>query len=281
MLFAACKGGESENRDTDLLAEAYSKKLYKQDVQQALKGRDLKADSAFLFQEYIQTWVRQQALLHEALLSLNSEDKDKKQELENYKNDLILYEFEKKLLAKHLDLDIDDFDVLEYYQQNKKNFELKENIVKLIFFKLPKDVKRHNRWWNLLVRGRDKDLDQLTKLCVEQGGNFNRDEDKWFSFNDILKEIPINTYNQENYLSNHKNIRTQDRDYVYFVKILAFRVKNNLSPYEFEKDKIRNILINTRKTNLLKQLQEKIVQEAYDNDQIEIYENPSSQQEDL
>jgi hypothetical protein len=272
LLFMACKPGGAGTQDPDVLAIAYGEKLFVQDVQQALKGRELNADSAFLFDEYIQTWVKKQALLHEASLVLSDKDKNKKQELEDYENDLIMYEFEKKLLSQNLELEIEELDILEYYNKHKKNFELKENIVKLVFFKLPKNVNRINRLWGVFVRGTDKDLEKLTKLSVEQGGNFNRDEDKWFSFNDILKEIPINTYNQENYLSNHKNIRIDDKDYVYFVKILSFRVKNNISPYKFEKNKIRNILINKRKTTLLKQLQDKIVQEAYNNNQIEIFD---------
>lgn len=278
VLFIACSGEDAET-DSDVLAQAYGDKLYKQDVQQALKGRELQADSAFLYEEYIQTWVKKQALLHEAKRVLKDDRKDKEQELEDYKNDLILYEFEKQLLSTNLDLEVDDLEILKYYQNNKKNFELKENIVKLIFFKLPKDVKRKERLWSNFLRGTDKDLDQITRICVETGGNFNRDEDKWFSFTDILKEIPITTYNQENYLSNHKNIRTQGEDYIYFVKILSFRVKNNTSPFEFEKEKIRNILLNKRKTELLKQLQDKIVQEAYDKDEILIYGNEETNSE--
>lgn len=267
---ASC-GGSTSAEDPDLLAEAYGEKLYKQDVKQALKGRELNADSAFLYEEYVQTWVRKKALLHEATKALNEDEKNKEAQLEAYKNDLIIYEYEKRLVSQNLDVEISDIELLEYYRDNKKNFELKENIVKLIFFKLPKDVKRLNSWYSKFVVGKDKDIEQLTRLAVESGGNFNRDEDKWFSFNDILKEIPINTYNQENYLSNHKNIRTEDSEYVYFVKILAFRIKNNTSPYEFEKERIRNILVNQRKTELLKQLQDKIVQEAYDNNEISIF----------
>lgn len=275
----ACSGTK-QNTDTDLLAEAYGNKLYKQDVQKALGDRAMGGDSTFLYQEYVQTWVKKQAILHKAMESLSEEDKDKQAQLEAYRDDLIMYEYEKSLLERNLDLEIKEVELLEYYRNNQKNFELKENIVKLIFFKLPKSVKRLDRHWSKFVGGKDKDIENLTRLSVESGGNFNRDEDKWFSFNDILKEIPINTYNQENYLSNHKNIRTEDAEYVYFVKILSFRIKNNISPYEFEKDKIESILINKRKTELLKQLQEKIVQEAYDKNEIEIFSAPEIKTEE-
>ena len=143
--FGACSSSNDSNRDPDLLAEAYGEKLYRQDVKQALQGRELQADSAFLYEEYVQTWVKKKTLLHEALKALNSDSKDKEKQLEDYKNDLIMYEFEKLLLTKNLDLEISDLEVLSYYRNNQKNFELKENIVKLIFFKLPKSVKRIDR----------------------------------------------------------------------------------------------------------------------------------------
>jgi hypothetical protein len=138
----------------------------------------------------------------------------------------------------------------------------------LIFFKLPSDLPKIDKLWSQFQKGRKEDLEELTLTAVETGGNFFRDEDVWLSFNDLVKEIPINTYNQENFLNNTKVIRLNDNKFVYFVKILDFKIRNSASPLEFERDKIKNIILNKRKVSTVQRYEEELIRKGEENNKI-------------
>ena len=98
------------------------------------------------------------------------------------------------------------------------------------------------------------DKKELTILCQKYAVNSSLEEDTWYYFSDLLKEIPIQTYNQEEYLNNHKYIEMQDSLYSYFVKINGFKIKESTSPLSMEKDNIRNIIVNKRKIKLIEEM---------------------------
>lgn len=147
-----------------------------------------------------------------------------------------------------------DEEIETYYNEHSQNFELKENIVRLIFFKLSNSTPNLNTLWYKFNTGGKANLDQITYASVNGGGNFHRDEDTWLDFNDILKEIPITTYNQESYLNNHKVIRVSDDNFTYFVQIMDFRIKNSISPLQRERDRIRRIIVNKEKVSCCNKL---------------------------
>lgn len=271
LAFASCKKKASDEPYGKLLARVYGEELYASEVQAVFGKFNSPADSVAAVRDYVKAWARQQVMLHEAKETLSDEEQDKSLQLEQYLNDLLIYEVEQKLIARRLDTLVSDEEINKYYESNKDNFELKENIVRLIFFKLPKSMSGEEKLWNQFKRGKKEDYEDLTMRTVEMGGNFFRDEDVWLSFNDIIKEVPINTYNQENFLNNTTVFKVQDTRFVYFVKILDFKIRNSLSPLEFERDKIRNIILNKRKVSMLRSFEEKLWRKAEDNDKLTLF----------
>jgi len=77
----------------------------------------------------------------------------------------------------------------------------------------------------------------------------------------LLKQIPIKTYNQEEFLKNHRDLEYQDSAYIYLVRFKDFKIKESISPLSFEKERIRNIILNKRKIDLIKKMREDILNE--------------------
>ena len=92
--------------------------------------------------------------------------------------------------------------------------------------------------------------------------NYYLDDQNWLLFNDILKEIPINTYNQEEYLKNNRIIEIQDSVFVYLMNIKGFMIKESLSPLSFERNNIRDIIINKRKLALIENMKNDVYNNA-------------------
>lgn len=268
LIWAACSSDKGANPSGKLMASVYGEELYASEISAALGSISSQRDSNAAVKEFVNAWVKRQVLLHEAQEKLSDEEKDKSLQLDQYLNDLLVYELEQKIIGQKLDTAVSDLEINRYYNNNRSNFELKENIVRMIFFKLPSDLPKIDKLWSQFQKGRKEDLEELTLTAVETGGNFFRDEDVWLSFNDLVKEIPINTYNQENFLNNTKLIRLNDNKFVYFVKILDFKIRNSASPLEFERDKIKNIILNKRKVSTVQRYEEELIRKGEENNKI-------------
>ncbi len=235
--------------------------LYVKDLNGVLPKNISSKDSVQLINEYIDNWIHQQLLIKQAENNLPDDDKNFTKQLEDYKNSLLIYKYESQLIKQNLDTLITDNEIAAYYEQNKSNFELKENIVKVIYVKVPRKVPITTA---KLVIGSDRPADRkkLQDFCIKYAVNYYLDDQNWLLFNDILKEIPINTYNQEEYLKNNRIIDIQDSTYSYLLNIKGFMIKEGLSPLSFEKNKIRDIIINKRKLKLIEDMQKNVYTNA-------------------
>src|SRR5690606_24806390 len=93
-------------------------------------------DSIQLVQAYIEQWVRQQALLHHARRNVNINSEQLERQVEEYRNGLIVYEYEQALVSQKLDTVVTDEEIQQYYRTREELFTLKQPIFKLSFIRL-------------------------------------------------------------------------------------------------------------------------------------------------
>jgi hypothetical protein len=264
------------NNHTDelIIAKAYDKQLTLSDLQKVMPENIKGTDSINFVQNFINGWIKNQIILHKAELNFTGDYSEIEKKLEEYRKSLIIYNYEQQLLEQKLDTVVTPQEIEKYYNENKDDFTLKENIVKVIYVKVnntsPK-LKNVAEWYKLK---KPKDREQLESFCLQYAENYYLDDSSWLLFNDLLKEIPIKTYNQENFLQNNRYIEMRDSVYSYFVNIIDFKIKNSTSPLTFEKENIKNILLNKRKILFLEKMQEDLFKEAQKNNEFEIYTNP-------
>lgn len=265
--FCACTS--NQNSKEEALARVYNKYLYVSDIQAVLPANASEKDSIEMLNEYIDNWIRQQLVITQAEKNLSKEEKDFSRQLEDYKNSLITFKYESKLISQKLDTSVTDDEILQYYEKNKSNFELKENIVKVVYVKIPKNTSYTAA--RVLIRSdKPQDKKKLQDFCHKFAVNYYLDDQNWLLFNDILKEIPINTYNQEDYLKNNHVIEIQDSTFTYLLNIKGFMIKEGLSPLSFERNNIRDIIVNKRKLSLIENMKNDVYNNALKKGDFEI-----------
>lgn len=265
-----CKSNKNEREDDKVVARVNESRLYLSDLRQIVPLNSSKEDSIRLVKNYINSWVRQTLLINKAEANLSEEQKDVEQQLEDYRNSLIIYAYEKELVSQKLDTVVKDQEIEEYYNKNQKDFELKDNIVKVNYAKLGKDDKALPKIKKLFRSEKPEEKAQLEDLCRQHAVNYFMDTNSWLLFDDLLKEIPIKTYNQEQFLENNRYVEMQDTAFVYLVNILNFRIKDGVSPLSFERENIRSIILNKRKLNLINKMKDDLYKEALEKKQIEV-----------
>ncbi len=252
--------GKREPNKKDAFARVYDKFLFPENLAGIVPPNASESDSMLIIKNYIDNWIHQQVVLHKAESNLDEGKKDVEKQLDEYRNSLIRYAYEKALIEQRLDTGVSDEEIEEFYNANQGNFELKSNILKVIYLKLNKRSPKLNKVRDWYISDNKKDRDQLRDYCRQYALNYYLDEDNWLMFDDLLKEIPIKTYDQEQFLHNNRNIEIEDATTLYLISIKGFKVKNSLSPLGFEKNNIRTMIINQRKLKLVAEME----QQAYD-----------------
>lgn len=264
---------KNDNTDKKPVARAFDTYLYKSDITGIVPKGTKPADSLKILNEYITRWMQQQVIVHQALNNLTAQQTDFSKQLEDYKNSLIIYAYEKELIAEKLDTTIADQEIEDYYNQNKKDFQLKNDIVKIIYVKVPQKAPSQDKLKGWINSNDIKDKEKLATYCNQNAANYFLDDNVWLMFDDVLKEMPIETYNEDIFLQNNNNriIQIADTDYVYYLGIKGYMIKNSISPLSFEKDNIKKILLNKRKLDLVDKMKLNAFEQAQVHNDVEIY----------
>ena len=244
--------------------------MYIDDIKNSIPKGTKADDSLSLIKKYINSWVSEQLVLHAAEDNLNKAQKNVDQQLKDYRNSLITYEFEKELVSQKLDTNVSNAEIEAYYNQNKNNFELKNNIIKVVYVKVNKKAPQIEKLKLWCRSDAPKDKELLLNYCHQYAENFYLDDNVWLLFDDLLKEIPIQpTYNKELFLQNNRFLEVSDPASLYFVNIKGFQIKNSISPLSFERENIKNIILNKRKLKLINKMKEDLFKAAQGTKNIE------------
>ena len=262
---------DKNNSEEKPIARAYEKYLYLSELQELIPDNLAKKDSIEITNSLINNWIQQNIVLHKAEQNIAEENIDIEEQLEDYRNSLVIFHYEQELIRQQLDTLITDKEIEEYYKNNKSNFELKDNIIKVVYLKLNLDAPSIKQVKRFIQSDEESELEKLEDYCQRNAVNYFLDSDSWLLFSDLLKEIPIKTYNEEAYLKNNTFIEIKDSLYYYFVNIKGFRIKESISPLNFERERINNILINKRKLELIAKMKNDVFNEAQTKNDFEIY----------
>lgn len=270
--FVACgnkKNGSNENRE--VIARVNDASLYIENIRDIVPRGTAAKDSLELLKKYVDNWVHESLVVQKAEDNLSDEQKNVEKQLQDYRNSLIVYAYEKELVKQKLDTTVTPEEIENYYNSNKSNFELKDNIIKVIYVKVNKKAPGINKIEKWYKSENSKDKEQLTEYCHQFAENFYLDDNSWLLFDDLLKEIPIQTYNKELFLQNNRLVEVSDSLFNYYLNIKGFKIRNSSSPLSFEKDNIKNIILNKRKLQLITKMKDDIYKDALDDKKIELF----------
>jgi hypothetical protein len=271
LIFATSCSGFFKKKNERVLARVYDDYLYESELKGVVAPGTLSKDSLVITRSFIDNWIRQRLILQQAEKNLSGSQMDYTRQLENYKNSLTIYTYENELVRQKLDTLVTEEETQMYYDANQQNFLLKDNIVQMQYVKLPLKSAFSNQIKKLLNSADQDDKNKLADLCEKNAADYFLDNENWLLFNDVLKQIPIKTYNQEEFLKNHRDLEYQDSMYVYLVRFKDFKIKESVSPLNFEKQRIREIILNKRKIELIDRMQEDIFSNAQKKNVFEIY----------
>ncbi|MBN2681809.1 MAG: hypothetical protein JXR58_04835 [Bacteroidales bacterium] len=266
--FSSCKN-ETKDEKGNILVKVYDKNLYLEEVLDIIPEKLSPEDSLSFVQNYIDKWIKKQLKLRMAEKNLPQKEKNVQQQLEDYRSSLLIYRYEQYLIKQQMNTDISESDIQQYYQDHAKEFPLPEEVAIVLYMKFPKDLRDIYKVRNWYKSDNVDDFDLLNQYCVENAIEFHFGEE-WVLLKNIFDKVPLNTINYESFLKNTKFYETTDSAFHYFVHFKEFRLKGQESPLQFIIENIKTVILNKRKLELIKRLENSMYDENIKS--IEIYE---------
>ncbi len=264
LLFFSCKNDAEKTE----LAKVYDKSLYLEDIEGIIPVLASSEDSISIVKNKIDLWVRKQTILKRAELNLTDEQKDIDEIVEDYRASLLIEKYKQEFIKQELDTAINDSEIEQYYNSYPESFSLNVEVVKALFFKFSKEDKSISLFRQAYNSDNEESMIAIAEETADKYDNFKND---WVEFSSILNLLPNTINNAEAILSISKKVQTRDKDYIYFVIFKEYRLKGDAMPLELTKERIKIILLNKRKTNIVNELEKNIYQNDVKNGNIKIF----------
>jgi hypothetical protein len=229
-------------------------------------------DSANLMSAYTNNWIRKQLLIDEASAKIEFDEAEIQRKILDYRYSLIAYEYKSYYINQHLNKEVKEEEIKQYYEENQDNFPLKQNIIRGKLIRLPKDAPNATKIRTLIYSTRESKMEELRAYCFSYALMYSLEDSVWINFDDIIKNTPLAEIpNKVDFLKRTKYTESSDEKSKYYLLIKEYKKTDDIAPLEVVKDQIMDIIINKRKVELARNLEKEVYDKAVETNSFEIY----------
>ena len=263
----SCNFMEEQSSGDNIIAKVGNKFLYAEDI---LYEKSM-GDSITIFNQQVNNWIKKQLIIQNAFQNLEIK-KNINKKVENYKDDLILFEFEKYVFSNNKNFDVTAKEIESYYNENINDFILPYNLVKTLYAKLPVNAPSINSFRRDILNYPKSDLADIRSYCYQFAEKSYLEDTIWVKFEDLIINTPFpREIDKTEFLKYRKFYEFNDDGFIHFIRVLDKKVVGDFSPISFEADVINTILINNRKQELFDKLQDSIFSNSLKGIDYDIY----------
>jgi len=247
----ACNLSPPDETDP-ILATVHHHDLRMSKASQYITEGSLPKDSLSQLRSYVEHWVRETVLLHEAEqyfpADINIDDL-----VLDYRHSLIISDYEKNLVETQLDTFISTGELQEYYQKNKDQYQLERPIVRAHFVKLDNttdSLLQFREWWD---SSDSLDFQELIAFSNSHADVFMLEDSTWYKVEEIENLMPPGTWRSEN-MRAKTSLRFTDDQYEYYLRISESLLSTEIAPLSYIREQAVRFIMHKRKLDLLEKL---------------------------
>ena len=266
----SCDYINQDNLDTPI-ARVNDSYLYQKDIKNLIFENTSKDDSTIIVTNFINRWATKQLLIDQSIINLTQEKQDAYNDLVNqYKTDLYIEAYKSSIVAKRLDSIITIEELEKFYNQNKENFKLNDDLLKIRYIHIDENFSNTKELVEKFKRFDSIDKNELTNLSIKFKA-FNLNDSIWIKNDLLIGVLPVLKQNNNQLLKKTNFTQLQDSLGVYLVQIEAVLKTNDIAPLSYVKPTIEQIVINKRKQEILKKIEKEITIDAIKNKNFELF----------
>ena len=261
-----------KSSDEDIVARVNDTYLYKSEIENLISETTSKEDSTLRVNNYINHWATQQLLMDGARLNLSQEKQEEFNQLvEQYKNDLFIKAYLEALVKRSIDTTVTEQEAQDVYERNQETFKLNEELIKFRYINVNENIANLDDIEKQFKRFNDEDKKVLDSIAI-QFKSYSLNDSIWIRANQALLKIPaLNPENKKELLKKSNFIQLKDSLGLYLMHTNDVLLRNENAPIEFVMPTIKQIVINKRKLEFIKELEKDITKDAIKNKQFEIF----------
>lgn len=268
----SCDYFRKEEVNPDVVARVYESYLYKEDIRKILPSDYTFEDSVKIANSFVNNWALKKILMHKAKENISDNQEQQFETLiEQYRTDLYTQSYMEILANKELDTVVTNQEAEDFYLNNKNIFVLNEDLLKLRYVKLNEKDAYNEDIISKFKRFNKEDKNELNSLSLHIVSSFFNDS-VWVKASEVYDRLPFLKEKLEGRFSEKNLIEQKDSTGIYWVKVNHFLRKNTQAPIEYIEPTLRQIILNRRKSEQIKTLEDDIINKAIKKKQFEIYE---------
>jgi hypothetical protein len=254
-----------------VIAKVNEHLLYQEDMVEIIPKNLSDEDSIIFVKNYIDDWALDKLLMDNALYNLPMKEQDRYQEMvDKYKSELFKKAYLDALLQKEIEKEIDSLSVAEYFESHKNTFRVNEHLLKIRYLYARNDLKEFEKIKKSFKRFTLEDIYYLedNELKFDK---IKLNDSMWVKSIDVFKQLNnLKESQQKTILSNKGYREFSDSIGTLFILTKDILKPNQIAPLNYIKPTIEQILINKIKLKKQKELKNKILKDAINENTYEI-----------
>ena len=265
LLLSSCDFVDRRNKG-HVVAKIENKMLYKSDTDPLIPKNISQEDSLRMLEQYIYSWAGENLILLKAESSLSKDEKREiEKELANYRNSLLAFKYEKKYLDQRLDTLITETECANYYQNNLENFVYSHSIVKGRYIRISTASPSYQMIRSLYRSIDYMDIIRLDSLCANSAEFYTNFNESWVTLPMVAKDLRLDLDRLELDLSRQNWVEYERDNKAYLLVVYEKVSPNEVSPYEYNRNIIREAILSKRKQELILTMERDLLKNAINN----------------
>lgn len=246
-----------------VVAQVYQYKLYASEVQADVPLGLSQEDSITLVRDFIDNWVKEKLVLHEAERHLSPREKNFDREMTEYRNSLLAQRYLDKIWQKDTANNaITDKEITDFARSLDDRYTVEKEIVRVNYVKMPTRSDKLPLVRDILFDERQRDVQKETLVSMLGDTiEYLLDDDEWLYLDDLQNEVAFQIDVQK--LGNRGSslrIEKEVGENTVLLVILDYRSQRSVNDTKDERAAAGMLLMNQRRTRMINQY----VQTLYD-----------------
>ncbi|MBP5302190.1 MAG: hypothetical protein J6Y88_02960 [Bacteroidales bacterium] len=256
----------------DVLARIGKDVLYKSEVAKLVPPGTTPEDSAYMVDQYVQSWALARLKTLKAMEQLTPDERDISKEIESFRNDLLSFRYEKMFMESRIDTAVSPEQVKFYYEEHPQSFKYDYSVVRARFIVINVRSPYYN---NIKELYKSKDEDKVAELADLSRSYAERYEDyggRCVSIPQLATDVGMMVSDLEEIAAKQNYYILEGEQKNTLIFIVERYAPQTLTPIDYNEEKIKDAIISIRKQEILSKLEQDLLKEALENKKLQRYD---------
>lgn len=267
----SCKAITSFVHDGQVIAKVGSHKLYETDIEDYIPDSASPEDSTRLALQYINSWASEMVFIDVAEKELSKNEKNVEKELEDYRRSLLKYRYEQKFINQRLDTAVTMAQIEKYYDDHIENFKLQIPIAKARFMSISADSPNLAVIKKKMSSSKAADKIEADSMALYSAIKYTDFGNRWVDMVRLSREFGTDYGSLLSVMKNGVVELPDNNGTLNIAFISEMKRAGETGPVDFYRERIKDIILGTRKQALLSGLERDLLENARNQENFVIY----------